>query len=367
MLPRLIVGVLAGISFLFSVCSHSFAQGHGFYIAGYGGLNLAEEMPLGTVDGELSIGFIGNGGLGYEFGNGLRAEGLFGYGTHDIDKIGSNSAASGDVDIYTFMANILYEFRPDGWFIYPYLGAGVGALRLQADNVAPVAGSSVDEADLSIAIQAIVGASVDITDRLSFSIDYRHLRAPDLTFNTAAGGQVFSDYASHQIMAGLRFRFFSPGPRRQARSMDPEPRKPVMREPSAAPEPLIAKKAPEPQPVAPPPVVEAAPRTFTVYFGSNSSLLTPKARGVIREAAAAARQSGNGRLVLVGHTDSSGSSKYNDWLADRRVKRVRGSLSRLGIAREMLETASVGESDPMVSTGDGVSEGRNRRVEIQLQ
>ncbi len=134
MLPRLTVGFLSGLVFLFSICSHSFAQGHGFYIGGYGGLNLAEQMPLGNADGELSIGYIGAAGLGYDFGNGLRAEGQFGYSPHDIDKIGSNSGASGGVDVYTFMANILYEFRPQGWFIYPYLGAGVGALRLQADG-----------------------------------------------------------------------------------------------------------------------------------------------------------------------------------------------------------------------------------------
>ncbi len=366
MLPRLFAGILAGFGFLFSICSQSFAQGHGFYISGYGGLNLAEEMPLGAGDGELSLGYFGAGGLGYEFGNGLRAEGQFGYGPHDVDKIGSNSAVGGSVDIYTFMANVLYEFRPDGWVIYPYLGAGVGALRLQADNVAPVSGSSVDDADVSIAIQAIVGASVDITDRLSLSLDYRHLRAPDLALDTAAGGQVFSDYASHQIMAGLRFRFFTPATRQRARSAAPEPSEPVMREPTAEPKPLVVERQPEPQP-APPPVVEVQPRAFIVYFDSNSSLLTPNARDVIREAAATARQSGNSRFVLVGHTDSSGSAKYNKWLADRRVRRVGGALARLGIAREMLEIRSEGESDPIVNTADGVVEGRNRRVEIRLQ
>ncbi len=234
-----------------------------------------------------------------------------------------------------------------------------------ADNVAPVSGSTVDEADVSIAIQAIVGASVDVTDRLSFSVDYRHLRAPDLTLNTNAGGQVFSDYASHQIMAGLRFRFFSPGPRQHARAAEPEPQKPAMREPTAAPEPLVVEKQPEP--VAPPPVVVEQPQAFVVYFNSNSSLLTPNARDVIRDAAAAARQAGNRRLVLAGHTDSSGSAKYNNWLAERRVRRVYTALTGLGIAREMLETRSAGESDPMIDTGDGVSEGRNRRVEIRLQ
>jgi len=53
----------------------------------------------------------------------------------------------------------------------------------------------------------IVGVSIDIAGRLSLSVDYRSLHASVLTSAMAADGQVLSDYASHQVLAGLRFGF----------------------------------------------------------------------------------------------------------------------------------------------------------------
>jgi len=55
--------------------------------------------------------------------------------------------------------------------------------------------------------QLIVGVSIDIAGRLSLSVDYRSLHALVLTSAMAADGQVLSDYASHQVLAGLRFGF----------------------------------------------------------------------------------------------------------------------------------------------------------------
>ena len=43
---------------------------------------------------------------------------------------------------------------------------------------------------------------------------------------------------------------------------------------------------------------------------------------------------------------------------------MRAELVRLGVSSRKIETYAKGEANPLVATGDGVSEPQNRRVEI---
>ena len=73
------------------------------------------------------------------------------------------------------------------------------------------------------------------------------------------------------------------------------------------------------------------------------------------------------RVVLTGHADRSGSSKYNDGLSMRRANNAMTSLIDLGIAGSAIAVFAKGEADPLVPTDDGVRELQNRRVEIVLE
>ena len=54
-------------------------------------------------------------------------------------------------------------------------------------------------------------------------------------------------------------------------------------------------------------------------------------------------------------------------LSQRRADAVRAALIRAGMRPERVSVIARGESAPMVATGDGVREPRNRRAEIVLQ
>ncbi len=105
-------------------------------------------------------------------------------------------------------------------------------------------------------------------------------------------------------------------------------------------------------------------RSYLVFFDFDSSKLTPEAKQIVGSAASDALQGKSTRIDVTGHTDRSGSDKYNQALSVRRAEAVRRELVADGVADSEIVTRGVGEADPLVPTADGVREPQNRRVEI---
>ena len=72
------------------------------------------------------------------------------------------------------------------------------------------------------------------------------------------------------------------------------------------------------------------------------------------------------KVEIIGHTDSIGSSDYNQVLSERRAASVKAYLVERGVPAERVSVAGYGESRPR-ATNDTI-EGRrlNRRVEIKV-
>ena len=76
----------------------------------------------------------------------------------------------------------------------------------------------------------------------------------------------------------------------------------------------------------------------------------------------------NARSVqVVCHTDTTGSAAYNQGLSERRAADVRKALIARGISSNIITSSGLGETSPLVPTGDNVKEQLNRRCEIDLQ
>lgn len=76
------------------------------------------------------------------------------------------------------------------------------------------------------------------------------------------------------------------------------------------------------------------------------------------------RQSAQRKLLLVGHTDDSGSSRLNADLSERRAKAVSRFLEGQGISKNSIYFQGAGESYPMADNSTEVGRAQNRRVEI---
>jgi OOP family OmpA-OmpF porin len=359
LLTSALIGAVAASAAAQETFTNIAAQNRGFYMGLGGGGNFAESSRFrgGGADATASYetGFVGLGSIGYALGTGLRLEVEPGYRRNDLDKIGGVSA-HGHATIMTLMANAIWDvpFRVPGNLpvlskMLPHIGVGAGVART-INSSAPYNGLSVTGNQTEPAFQAIAGLEYALTPGLKAGIDYRYLLVHDVNFRVAETGArtKAGDLNNHSVLLTLRYEFGTPAARPQ---------------PAAAVTP--------PPPVTPPPAAPAAPpppvaRDFTVYFATNSATLTPSARDIVRQAANTAQQTQATRINVVGHTDTTGSARYNQNLSQRRAAAVRAELIADGVPPDQIITSGAGETGLAVPTADHVNEPRNRRVVISV-
>ncbi len=113
------------------------------------------------------------------------------------------------------------------------------------------------------------------------------------------------------------------------------------------------------------PAAEPPARDYLVFFDFDKTEIRPDAASILDRVAQGVFAIGSSNVTLVGHADTSGPARYNQWLSERRAFAVRQYLLGKGIAADVI-TKGRGEEDPRVDTNDGVEEQENRRVEIQI-
>lgn len=348
----------------------------GLYVGAGAGYNWMQPektnaltTPVTRGEGWLNSngGAVALGSIGYGLGNGFRVEIEGDYRNHDFNSLNgiipgpSGMSASGSEQDFAVMANALYDIDLRSSlgisFLVPYVGIGVGYDRTSLDSVHFSGGGqnfAFSGSTGSFAVQGILGASfpVPVVPGLAFTAEYRYFALPD--------SRVFSGTAT-----------FAPGA--------VSPGSPAMTEPasarlqSAVTHSLLLgvryafNVAPPPAPPAPMPVAAPAPalsRTYLVFFDWDRADLTDRARQIIKEAADASTRVNYTQIKVDGYTDLSGSAAYNQRLSVRRAESVAAELVRDGVPRTAIGVQGFGESNPLVTTAQGVREPQNRRVEI---
>lgn len=109
------------------------------------------------------------------------------------------------------------------------------------------------------------------------------------------------------------------------------------------------------------------PISFTLYFESGTDEFTEQSKQEVKRVIAEMARRQAPEITAIGHTDQVGPDPTNDALSLQRAERVRSILVGMGIPAERILTAGRGRREPLVRTADGVSEPRNRRVEISVR
>jgi len=112
---------------------------------------------------------------------------------------------------------------------------------------------------------------------------------------------------------------------------------------------------------------EKAPGVPSIFFEGSSSELPAAALKEIEEIASFMREHRKLRLIVEGHTDSTGSESQNYRIGLKRAEAVKDALVREGISASRIQTTSFGETRPIAPEDDEEKRGRNRRVELELQ
>ncbi len=107
-----------------------------------------------------------------------------------------------------------------------------------------------------------------------------------------------------------------------------------------------------------------------VYFDLNSSYLSKQSKAVLDSLSTILSETVDLQLEITSHTDSRGSSEYNKWLSERRVKNTMDYLLKKGIEADRLSSKAFGEDNLLNECSDGVrcSEEKhkvNRRSEFK--
>jgi OOP family OmpA-OmpF porin len=74
----------------------------------------------------------------------------------------------------------------------------------------------------------------------------------------------------------------------------------------------------------------------------------------------------NTYIVIIGHTDPSGSKEYNYKLGLQRAEKVKSILAKKGITPDRIKVFSKGEENPITTNKTTRGKLRNRRVEISV-
>jgi outer membrane protein OmpA-like peptidoglycan-associated protein len=103
-----------------------------------------------------------------------------------------------------------------------------------------------------------------------------------------------------------------------------------------------------------------------ILFDVDSDKLRSEAQTNLRDLATSLKSYEGTNVLVVGHTDATGSDAYNQGLSERRAAAARAFLLGAGLTTDRVEAAGRGETEP-VGTND-TAEGRqaNRRVEVAI-
>lgn len=350
------------------------------YVGVNGGVSFEDQVRV-NIDNNRADGLLDNAAfadtelgidadivVGYDFGA-FRIEAEGGYKTAGYDGLtvvsstilpGGITVPGGtvvqneeDLRIWSGMLNGLVEFGKDDG-VQLFAGGGVGFANLSLPVEVAGVGTVVDDDKTDFAWQLLAGARVALNDKVDLGVKYRYFVADNFDLVAANNRAIVADYAAHSVLASLTYNFGG--------KPAPAPA------PVAAPPPPAASAAPPPPPPPPPPPSPPKPACstgpFIVFFDFDKSDVTAEAATILNAAITAYANCGNARVMLAGHTDRSGSAKYNEGLAERRNAAVRSYMTGRGIPAGQITGEAFGEAQPRVPTADGVREAQNRRVEV---
>lgn len=199
-----------GLAFLAAAASDARAQLSlpDFYIAAGAGGTILEDTdvrsPALDFETEPFPGYALTGALGLDFGL-LRIEGEIFRSVYSIDNIkgaGVDVNAEGSFKTTAGMANIFIDIPLV--VVTPFIGAGIGRARVDADDIRFRGVDIVDDEDTVTAWQARAGIAFGILPLTDMTIGYRYFVTDDLNLENDVD---IDKLKSHILELGLRVTF----------------------------------------------------------------------------------------------------------------------------------------------------------------
>lgn len=105
----------------------------------------------------------------------------------------------------------------------------------------------------------------------------------------------------------------------------------------------------------------------SVLFATGQYTLLGLAKDKLNDVATALKDGGYSKIVVEGHTDSTGDETKNQILSLNRAESVRAYLVSQGIESDKITAVGQGETQPVASNATPDGRANNRRVELVVQ
>lgn len=104
-----------------------------------------------------------------------------------------------------------------------------------------------------------------------------------------------------------------------------------------------------------------------VHFAFDSTKVNPTAQKEIDKVTDYLNTTDNYKVLLEGHTDSTGNANYNQKLSERRANSVKKVLIDQGLEADKITTVGYGETQPVATNETKEGRAQNRRVDAKFR
>ena len=103
-----------------------------------------------------------------------------------------------------------------------------------------------------------------------------------------------------------------------------------------------------------------------ILFDIDKTSVKADAQTSLKQLAVSLQNNPQTNILIVGHTDSTGTASHNMSLSVRRANAVKSFLVQQGVGGPRLTTQGKGETEPIASNSTPEGRTQNRRVEIVI-
>ncbi len=159
------------------------------------GFSVGGEIGYSLSKHDLGVDLLRNMRIGLEVS----------YASNDNDTLSGSGAFTDETSALAGMFNLYYD-QDTGTPWKPYIGAGVGVANIDFEGQT-LGGQRVDDDDTVFAYQARAGIGYELSSTAVVSLGYRFFDTLDPEFDAQNGTSFDSEYRSHTVEVGLRYKF----------------------------------------------------------------------------------------------------------------------------------------------------------------